>query len=156
MAKKTDIVEEVKTIEPADAKIIKNGDDYVLVEADGTEHVLTEKVTDGAAFILPPNCSNRKYFNIARIAAAVAKEGFITLTYKATRTVGSIGKHLPNEKLIAYLPEALQNEYRAIIERALAAKEAAKKQPMSDLEKAQAKLAKAQAAYEKLLAEANA
>ena len=156
MAKKTDIVEEVKTIEPADAKIIKNGDDYVLVEADGTEHVLTEKVTDGAAFILPPKCSKRKYFNIDRIDAAVAKEGFITLTYKATRTVGSIGKHLPNEKLIAYLPEALQNEYRAIIERALAAKEAAKKQPMSDLEKAQAKLAKAQAAYEKLLAEANA
>lgn len=156
MAKKIDIVEEVKTIEPADAKIIKNGDYYVLVEADGTEHILTQKVDDGATLVLPPNCSNRKYFNIARIDAAVEKEGFIVLTYKATRTVGSVGKHLPNEKLIAYLPEELQNEYRAIIERALAAKEAAKKQPMSDLEKAQAKLAKAQAAYEKLLAEANA
>ena len=93
---------------------------------------------------------------MSRIDAAVEKDGFIALTYKATRTVGSVGKHLPNEKLIAYLPEELQNEYRAIIERALAAKEAAKKQPMSDLEKAQAKLAKAQAAYEKLLAEANA
>ena len=156
MAKKTEIVEEVKTIEPADAKIIKNGDDYVLVEADGTEHILTQKVDDGATFVLPPNCSNRKYFSVSRIDAAIEKDGFIALTYKATRTVGSVGKHLPNEKLIAYLPEELQNEYRAIIERALAAKEAAKKQPMSDLEKAQAKLAKAQAAYEKLLAEANA
>lgn len=155
MAKKTDIVEEVKTIEPADAKIIKNGDDYVLVEADGTETVV--KVSDdGLTLLLPTNCSNRKYFNVARANTAIEKEGFVILTYKATRTVGSVGKHLPNEKLIAYLPEELQNEYRAIIERALAAKEAAKKQPMSDLEKAQAKLAKAQAAYEKLLAEANA
>lgn len=143
-------------IEPADAKIVKHGDDYVLAEADGTEHVLTEKVPDGAAFILPKNCSNRKYFNIARIDAAVAKDGYVILTYKASRTIGTVGKHIPNEKLIAYLPEDLQNEYRAIIERAIKAREDAKSKPMTDLEKAQAKLEKAKAAYEKLMAQANA
>lgn len=143
-------------IEPGDAKIVKNGDDYVLVDGDGTEHVLTQKVDGGATFVLPKNCSNRKYFNVARIDAAVEKDGFVVLTYKASRTIGTVGKHIPNEKLIAYLPEDLQNEYRAIIERAIKAREDAKAKPMTDLEKAQAKLEKAKAAYEKLMAQANA
>lgn len=156
MKKTVDETMENVTVEPADAKIVKNGEDYVLVEADGTEHVLTQKVDDGATFALPKNCSNRKYFNIARIDAAIEKDGFVVLTYKASRTIGTVGKHIPNEKLIAYLPEDLQNEYRAIIERAIKAREDAKAKPMTDLEKAQAKLEKAKAAYEKLMAQANA
>ena len=155
MKKTVDETMENVTVEPADAKIVKNGDDYVLVEADGTEHVLTQKVDNDATFVLPKNCSNRKYFNIARIDAAVAKDGYVILTYKASRTIGTVGKHIPNEKLIAYLPEDLQNEYRAIIERAIKAREDAKAKPMTDLEKAQAKLEKAKAAYEKLMAQAN-
>ena len=76
------------------------------------------------------------------------------LYYKATKTIGPVGTRLPNEKLISYLSAEDQAEYRAIIDRAIAAKNADKVQPKTELEKAQAKLLKAQAALEKLMAEA--
>ena len=73
----------------------------------------------------------------------------MALLYKATRVMGegtSRSTKLPNEKLIAYLSEAEQEEYKAIIARAIAARdaerEANKKKPMTEAEKAQAKVTK--------------
>ena len=51
----------------------------------------------------------------------------------------------PNAKLISYLPQDLQDEYNAIIARAIEAKNASKKKPMTEREKLEAKLAKMQA-----------
>ena len=78
----------------------------------------------------------------------------VALAYRPSRQIGSCSQKLPNEKLISYLPEAEQEEYKAIIERAKKAREDAKAKPMTELEKAQAKLAKAQAALAKLQADA--
>ena len=122
------------------------------------EHIeenVAETLVEGEAYAkLTKNKSNRQWFNRKKADAEISEKGFVELCYKPTRHVGSIGSKLPNEKLISYLSEDLQAEYKAIVERAIAAREAAKTKPMTELEKAQAKLAKAQAALAKLEAEA--
>ena len=61
-------------------------------------------------------------------------------------------EHLCN--FFAGLDEAEQAEYKAIIERAMKAREDAKAKPMTEMEKAQARLAKAKEALAKLEAQA--
>lgn len=132
------------------AKLVITNDEVHLVDNDQDLGAL-EITKDEMCYILPANSSNRKWFSVKKVEAAKsAGTDTIVLDYKASRTVGSCKAHMPNEKLISYLPEDLQAEYKAIVDRAIAARDADKSKPMTELEKAQAKLAKAQAALAKL------
>lgn len=134
------------------AKIIVKEDGYHVVDFDGTEGPVCKLVDENDRTIaLTKNKSNRQYFNRAKADAEIAEKGYVELYYKATKHIGSIGTRIPNEKLISYLNEEDQAEYKAIIARAIEAKNADKKQPMTEMEKAKARLEKAKAAYEKLL-----
>ena len=156
MAKKTEI--EVTDANSAEilAKVVLRDDGYHVIDNDGTEGPVCNRRTTDGYIILTPNASNRKCVNEKNAAAYFAEnpDGFIPLTYKATRTLGGAPTHIPNEKLISYLPEDLQNEYRAIIDRAIQARNDARSKPMTELEKAQKKVADAQAKLQKLLDEA--
>ena len=152
------IVDEV-TYEPGEvaAYIVKEGEDYFVTDVDGNikdKLVITE---DKITLILPKNPSNRKWFNIARCDAAIEECGNCALTYKPTKVLGPMGSRstaLPNAKLIAYLSEEEQAEYKAIIDRAIAARDADKKKPMSEADKLRARIEKAKAALAALEAEA--
>ena len=139
------------------AHIIKDEDgDFRVVDNDGTLGPKCKLVDEGNRTIaLTPNMSNRKWFNKARAEAEIAEKGQADLYFKASKHFGSASARIPNEKLVEkYLNEDELAEYKAIIAKAVAAREADKKQPKTELEKAQDKLAKAKAAYEKLLAQA--
>jgi hypothetical protein len=147
------------TINPNEvmASIVKYDDGYHVVDKDGTVGPVLNITKDGISFILTPNASNRKYMAVKAVEKALAEADSMPLYYKGTKVLGPQGSRttaLPNAKLIAYLSEEEQEEYKAIIARAIAARDADKKKPMTELEKAQAKLAKAQAALEKLMAQA--
>ena len=132
------------------AKLVITNDEVHLVDNDQDLGAL-EITKDGICYILPPNSSNRKWFSIKKVEAARSNNiDTIVLEYKASRVAGSCKAHMPNEKLISYLPEDLQAEYKAIVDRAIAARDAEKTKPMTELEKAQAKLEKAKAALAKL------
>lgn len=138
------------------AKLVRLDDGYHVIDGNGTVGPLCDKTTSDGYIKLSPNCSNRKCYNKKKADAFFDNGGeFIELAYKATRTIGSTGTKLPNAKLISYLPEDLQAEYKAIIDEAIALRDADKKKPMTELEKLQAKLAKAKAKYEELLAQAS-
>lgn len=143
------------------AKLIKEEDGYHIVDFDGTVGPVCKVNNDGKDgggtdwIIFTPNTSNRKYMAKNK-ADKIFEEGaeFIPLYYKATKHLDGVSSRIPNEKLISYLPEAEQAEYRAIIARAMAARDADKKKPLTELEKAELKLEKAKAALAKLQAEA--
>lgn len=133
------------------AKIIREGDTYFLVDGESAD-IKTELHTyknEEFTLVLPENSSNRKWFNSKKADAAIAEQGECPLTYKPARTLSGPRTHkMPNERLIAYLPEDLQAEYRAIVERAFAAMDAdraTKKAPASDKDKLLAKMAKLKA-----------
>ena len=134
-------------------KVIREDDNYYVVDcATGEKSEPLTISKDGIAFKLPENAANRTWLNVKNAVATIDTDGYVGLTYKATKTIGSVTHRLPNEKLIAYLSPEEQEEYKAIIARAIAARDAAKAQPKTELEKAKEKADKAQAAYEKLLA----
>ena len=153
--KEIENVEETTTFEPgvSTAKLVIAEDGVHLVD-DGVDKGICPIASDGIAYVLPVNSANRKWFTVKK-ADALREKGIteVELEYRETRKIGPVGSKLPNEKLISYLPEDLQAEYKAIIDRAIAARNDAKSKPMTELEKAQAKLAKAKAAYDKLIAE---
>lgn len=138
------------------AKVVRLEDGYHVIDNDGTMGPVCDKMTSDGYIILTPNASNRKNINKKNADKYFDEnpDGYIGLVYKESRKIGSMSNRLPNEKLIAYLSPEEQDEYKAIIARAMAAKEAAKAQPKSELEKAKEKADKALAAYNKLLAEA--
>lgn len=156
------IVDEV-TYAPGElaAKIVKDGDDYFVETLDGVRSEALKTIQDGSksgqAFVLPKNPSNRKWYNKGNTDKEIEANGFCALTYKPTKVLGPVGSRstaLPNAKLIAYLSEEEQEEYKAIIARAIAARDADKKKPMTELEKAKAAAERAQAKLAKLLEEA--
>ena len=153
------IVEEV-TYAPDEvlAKIVKLEDGYHVEDMDGNISDVCKLVDEGGKTIaLPKNPSNRKWFNKAKADDAIAANGYCPLTYKASKTLGPVGSRstaMPNAKLISYLSEEEQAEYKAIIDRAIAARDADKKKPMTEKEKLEAKIAKAKAALAALEAEA--
>lgn len=138
------------------AYLVKEDDGVYLVDngVKGEQPVPITK--DGICYQLPANSSNRKWYNIKKADKEFETAGAdgIYLTYKASVKIGARGAKLPNEKLIAYLNEEDKAEYEAIITRAREAMAADKAKPMTELEKAERKAAKAREAYEKLLAEA--
>ena len=151
----SEVTEAVIDVNEIQAKIIKEDDGFHVVDKDGTVGPVCKLVDEGDKTIaLTPNASNRKWFNKARAEQEIEKNGYCALYYKASKTFGPQGTKLPNAKLIAYLSEAEQAEYKAIIERAMKAREDAKAKPMTEMEKAQARLAKAKEALAKLEAQA--
>ena len=130
------------------AYVVKREDGIHVIDNDGTEGpVCTRKTVDGY-YYLTPNAANRKFINVAKADAMQVGEQ-VGLTYKGTRHIGSGGSSkVPNGKLLEkWLPEEFKEEYEALIARAREAMEADratnKKQPMTDVEKAQAKAKKA-------------
>lgn len=131
------------------AKIIKKDDGYHVVDFDGTEGPVCKVMPDGLAIALTPNKAKRQWAFLKKLEAKIEKDGYMELTYKAKRTLNREGgPKLPNAKLIAYLSEEDQAEYKAIIERAQAAKAEDKKKPLTDKEKLEAKIAKLRAELE--------
>lgn len=132
----------------SNAKIVIADDGIHLVDTD--LDVIVNLSKDGLAYILPSNSANRKFIATKKIEnAKAAGTTEVPLEYRATRTLGPVGKKLPNEKLIAYLSEDEQAEYRAIFEEAYSLYEAdraaSKKQPKTEIEKLEARIAKLQA-----------
>ena len=140
------------------AKIVKDGDNYYVETLDGVRSDALKTITDnskaGVAFVLPANPSNRKWYNKGNTDKEIEEKGYCELTYKPTKVLGQSGPKMPNAKLISYLSEEEQEEYKAIIARAIAAKEADKKKPMTELEKAQAAFERAQTKLAKLMEDA--
>lgn len=157
--KNVNVVEETtETTTPviSTAYLVKEEDGVYLVD-NGIKSENPVPITkDGICYALPVSSSNRKWYNIKKAEKEfAANNNSIYLPYKASIKLGAQGSKLPNEKLIAYLDEEDRAEYEAIIARARQAMAEDKVKPMTELEKAEAKVAKAKAAYEKLLAEAN-
>lgn len=148
------IVNEPNTIDTTvpQAYLVKKEDGYHIEALDGTISDKCKLVDKDQWVVFPQNASNRKCIKVTvaeRFFAENGDDAKMPLLYRATRVIGegvSRSTKLPNEKLISYLPEAEQEEYRAIIARAIAARdadrEANKKKPMTEKEKAQAKVAK--------------
>ena len=124
------------------ARIIKQDDGFHVVDQDGTIGDVCKLTDEGdKTIVLTPNASNRKYYNRAKAEAAIEQDGYCGLTRKDTIKIGSVTR-TPNAKLISYLPQDLQDEYNAIIARAIEAKNADKKKPLTEREKLEAKIAK--------------
>ena len=162
MSKKTteDVVETVDTsIETSEpivdtnepmAYLVKKEDGYHIEDLDGNLGEVCKFSKDGTRIMFTPNASNRKetMVKVAEPFFAENPDGKIALTYKATRTLDGVSRSnkLPNEKLIAYLPEDLQEEFKSIIAAAIKARdaerEANKKRPMTEAEKTLARVNK--------------
>ena len=137
----------VDTTEPM-VYVIKLDGGYQVESFDGTIGDLC-KLDQSGAICLTKNEANRKWVMVKIVDAYFEENGSnakYPLSYKATRVIGSGSNKLPNEKLIAYLPEDLQEEYKAIIARAIQARDAeraAAKKPLTEADKARAKVTKA-------------
>lgn len=131
------------------AQIVKRDDGYHVIDFDGTEGPVCNKRTSDGYVILSPNKANRKCYNEKNLAKQFAEGAeSVPLYYRETRKI--VNKtSMPNAKLIAYLPEEYQAEYKAIIDRAIAARDAekaaAKKPKLTEAEKLEAKIAKLKA-----------
>lgn len=139
------------------ATIIKDEDgNYHVVDEDGTVGPVCKLVDEGDRTIaLTKNASNRRWFNRKKADEEIAEKGHVDLYYKASKTFGPSSSHIPNEKLCEkYLTPEEFAEYKAIIEEAYKRREEDKAKPKTELEKALERVAKAKAAYEKLLAQA--
>lgn len=139
------------------ATIIKDEEgNYHVVDEDGTVGPVCKLVDEGDRTIaLTKNASNRKWFNRKKADEEIAEKGHVDLYYKASKTFGPSSSHIPNEKLCEkYLTPEEFAEYKAIIEEAYKRRDEDKVKPKTELQKAQERVAKAKAAYEKLLAQA--
>lgn len=149
------VIDETATAEVAENVVVK-----VIKDEEGNFHtVIGENVgpvckiiEDGRTIVLGKNPANRQYCAVAKANVGIEADGFFVITPRTTepRVLGSSGPKLPNEKLISYLPEAEQEEYRAIIARAIAARDAEKNRPLTEREKAEKALAAAKAKLAKL------
>lgn len=129
------------------AQIVKRDDGYHVINLrTGEEGPVCKIVDKGVNIRLTKNDANRKFYSIAELTKAFEVNGVdhIDLVYKASKHFGSGIKHLPGENLIKYLPEAEQAEYRAIMERAIAARAADKAPALTDKEKLERQLKKLQ------------
>lgn len=135
------------------AKIIVDNDgNYHVIDKDGTEGPVCKLVDDGKTIALTKNAANRQWFNLKKAETLISEQGSVTLTFKESKKLGERSTTIPNTKLISYLSEELQAEYKTIMDKALEAYNADKKKPMTEIEKLEAKIAKAKAELEKLTA----
>lgn len=141
---------------------IKKVDDQYIMDVDGTETVLEVKQPKGwdKTLFLPENPTGRKLINLAACDKRLeANGGSFELTVKTAHATGPRGKTVPNAKLVEYLKtldngQELYDEYMAIIDEAYKAMEAAKAKPLTEREKLELKIKKAQEALAKLEADA--
>lgn len=121
-------------------------DDKFYVEDNGvrTKECVVKPYRGGRHEIhLEPNSSNRKIWDWDDAKEKCANGGRIKLTYKPSIKLGTVTRtNVPNAKLIEYLNDEDKAEYLAIIERAKAAMEAARKKPMTEAEKLRAQIEK--------------
>lgn len=139
------------------ATIVKRDDGYHVIDHDGTEGPVCKISADGKSICLTKNAANRQWYSVKLLDKKFA-EGIeeIPLYYRATKHLDSNRvSPLPNAKLISYLPEDLQAEYKAIVDRAREAMLADKKKPLTEEEKLRARIAKMQAQLEALTATTN-
>ena len=137
-------------------------DDQYIMDVDGTETVLEVKQPKGwdKTLFLPENPTGRKLINLAACDKRLeANGGSFELTVKTAHATGPRGKTIPNAKLVEYLKtldngQELYDEYMAIIDEAYKAMDAAKAKPLTEREKLELKIKKAQEALAKLEAAA--
>lgn len=142
--------------------ITKHDDKYFMVVDDAPEVELEVKQPKGwePTIMLPENPTGRKLINQASADKRLAETGSFELTVKhSTGATGSHGPAIPNKRLVEYLKtldngQALYDEYMAIIERAIQARDAAKSKPKTEKDKLMAKIEAAKKALAKLEAEA--
>ena len=137
------------------ATIVKLDDGYHVVDHDGTTGPVCKVSSDGKSICLTPNKANRQWYSVKLLEATFGSNpnATIPLYYRETRHLDpNRTPSIPHSKLISYLSEEEQAEYNAIIDRARAAMAADKKKPLTDIEKAELKLKKAQEALAKLQA----
>lgn len=135
------------------AKIIYADGKYAI-ESNGVLTPITQIVDGGKTLKLPANDSNRQYFSIANFQKA-AVGGELELTYKpsvsVTRNPGTEPRTI--KPLEDWLNEEDKAAYLALKEKAQKARdEANTKPPMTELEKKQRAVDRAQAALAALLA----
>ena len=123
---------------------------YSIVDNGNTVHCLGIAIyKDREVLHLPDNSTCRVWIDRKKVDAAIAADGKMTLGYKGRIKLGVGGTHYPQEKLIAFLSEEEQAEYKAIVDKARQAmadaKAAAKAVPLTPYEKAKRALERAQA-----------
>lgn len=157
MSEITNIVEEFDA-NTVYATIVKEDDGFHVIDFDGTKGPVCKFCdANDKTIVLTKNASNRQWFNRAKAEQEIAEKGHVDLYYKAARKLGEVSRNtMPNAKLISYLSEELQAEYKAIIDKAIAARDADKKKPLTEEEKLQAKIEKLKAQLAKLEAPADA
>lgn len=130
-----------------DVKIVKdeNGDFHVV--DNGVEGPKCTIIEDGRTISLTKNAANRQYCAVSKANAGIEADGFFKLTVRTAppRKLGPMGAKRPNSKLISYLPQELQDEYDAIIARAVEARNAEIHRPLTEREKAERALERAKA-----------
>lgn len=145
-----------QTMEEIIVKIVKDDDgDFHVIDHDGAMGAKCKIIEDGRTISLTKNAANRQYCAVAKANAGIEADGFFVLTVRTTeaRKLGPAGSKMPNAKLISYLPEELQEEYKALIAKAIAARDAEINRPLTEREKAERALEKAKAQIAKLQAE---
>lgn len=137
-------------------KIVKDDDgDFHVIDHDGVMGAKCKIIEEGRTISLTKNAANRQYCAVAKANAGIEADGYFVLTVRTTepRKLGPANTKMPNAKLISYLPEELQEEYKAIIAKAIAARDAEVNRPLTDREKAERALEKAKRQIEKLKAQ---
>lgn len=130
----------------------KTGYELVFIDENQNEEIhLIESTYNNEPFtlILPENELNRKYLNSKKIDNAGGE-----LELKSIERIQNGEKSVSRKSLIEYMtPDDLQL-YNEILERAKKRREEmTKKTPLTEIQKAELKLKKAQEAYEKLMKE---
>ena len=147
------------------ATIIEEDDGFHVVDLDGNKGPVCKLCEENdKTIMLTKNAANRKYYSKAKARREIAEQGCVYLYFKEAKPAGSSVTRIPNDtikissvtrtpnaKLISYLPQDLQDEYNAIIARAIEAKNASKKKPMTEAEKLAARIAKMQAQYDAMV-----
>lgn len=114
------------------------------VETEVTDLAKPDKKTGELWIKLPENSANRQWCSVKQLRKLGGKKVY---EYKESRT-GTTTRKTDRD----YLSEEDQTMLDALLAKAKAAKEAAKKQPMTEEEKLRAKIARDQAKLDELIA----
>lgn len=130
-------------------KVYLNNGKYFM---DDNGNVVALTPNDDRYLKLPANSVNRTWVSCAKIDKAPNQCVDYGEDVKVARTLAPRGESTPRKGLEEYLEGKDKEMYLKLVEKAKANREAAaKKAPMTDVEKAQRKLERAQAALNKLL-----
>lgn len=156
---KNNVVDENNVVNAVNAEVLAHivlrEDGYHVIDLkSGEEGPVCKLVDEGEKTIaLTPNSSNRKWANRAKADASIADIGYFPLYYKASKQFGPSSTRIPNEKLLVYLTEEEQAEYKAIFAEARERMLAERNKPIDPVEKLRKQIEAAQAKLAKLEAE---